>query len=47
MALNHFSDSITGNLDAAVGEYFTENINELHQRQLQIEHLLKKQTTIT
>lgn len=39
--------AITGNLDAADGEYFTESINKLNQGQLQLENLLKNQMSIT
>lgn len=39
--------AITGNLDAADGEYFTKSINRLNQGQIQVENLLKDQITVT
>lgn len=40
------SKIITGNLDEAVGEYFTECINKLYQDQVKNEILLKNQINI-
>lgn len=47
MELELFFKSITSNLDASDGEYFTESINRLNQGHLQIEKPLKNHISVT